>query len=331
MYSTSLIRVLNVKSILSMVSEYDIFKYYINEDFTIGKTIHSPLRKDENPSFMIYKASYGSYALRFMDHSTSDQGSCFDLVMIMYNCDFMTALRLIDRDFRLGIASNKIDHSIVPKSIDIIEESSCKRCSLEVGIRNWDITKDKGYWGSFGITGKTLQQYNVYPLSHYRLEGHEYKCKELTYGYYFGDEMWKIYCPSQIKGKWLSNTNLNVLQGYSQLPSNGDLLVITKSLKDVMVYSEIGVNAVAPQSESILIKESIITDLKGRFKDIVLNFDFDYAGIRNGCRYKRKYKLRCLYFTNGRFGLQDFKVKDAAEYVSRYGINKLKELVQGLK
>lgn len=327
MYSTALAKALDTKTILSIVSEYDIFKYYIGQDLVIGRSINSPLRKDETPSFIVYKTQYGVYSLRFMDHSTGQRGTCFDLVMMLYSCDFTTSLRLIDRDLHLGIAACKIDSTIRSRTMEALEVSH-ELCSIEVGIRDWDIVRDKGYWTSFGITGRTLQKYNVYPLSHYRVNGHEYEFKDLCYGYYFGNEMWKLYRPFHTTGKWFSNTNSSVIQGSDQLPAKGDLLVITKSLKDIMVYHEIGVTAIAPQSESILIKEDYIMMLKSRFSRIIVNFDFDYAGVRGGQRYKKRYGLMCKYFTNGRLGTVDFKVKDAAEFVHANSAGQLQELIK---
>ena len=46
-----------------------------------------------------------------------------------------------------------------------------------------------------------------------------------------------------------------MLEGYTQLPHKGSILVITKGTKDVMTLHSIGVNAVAVRSETTPISE----------------------------------------------------------------------------
>ena len=48
----------------------------------------------------------------------------------------------------------------------------------------------------------------------------------------------KIYKPYADKyTKWRNNLTELDIQGYKQLPKTGDILVITKSMKDVMCYT----------------------------------------------------------------------------------------------
>lgn len=50
------------------------------------------------------------------------------------------------------------------------------------------------------------------------------------------------------------------------LPESGDILIITKALKDVMVLYEYGIPAIAPCSENLFITEAQYNHLKERFK-----------------------------------------------------------------
>ncbi len=334
MYSTSSIKELNAKTILSLITDYDIFSYYIKNKLEIGKTINSPLRKDNNPSFQIYSCSYGFHRLMFMDFATRESGSCFALVMRLFNCNFHNALLIVDRDFNLGISSygtkpiiGRIGSTI--KSLTTIVQDKTK---IEVCIRDWNSTTDKDYWTQYSVSCATLIKFNVYPLAYYRINDGLSKCTSITYGYYFGNGLWKIYSPlSDKRYKWLSNTNAETLQGWSQLPLIGTTLVITKSLKDVMLLHELGISSIAPQSESIVISEDRITELKNRFSRIYLLFDYDYAGITTSNKYKKRYKLKTLYLTNGRFSTIDYGAKDITDYVKLYGKDKLQELINKVK
>ena len=82
----------------------------------------------------------------------------------------------------------------------------------------------------------------------------------------------KIYRPHSLtrKDKWRNNCGTYDLQGLAQLPDKGKLLIITKSLKDIMVLYEYGYTAVAPQSEHSSIPTSLMENLKGRFDKIII-------------------------------------------------------------
>ncbi len=98
-----------------------------------------------------------------------------------------------------------------------------------------------------------------------------------------------------------------------------------------MVLCEHGIPAIAPQSESIMLKDTVIAELKGRFSRIIINFDFDLAGVRGGQKYRKIYGLECKYFTNGRLGTVDCKVKDCAEFIERYGGEEFKLLINNIR
>lgn len=61
----------------------------------------------------------------------------------------------------------------------------------------------------------------------------------------------------------------------------GDLLVITKSLKDVMCLYEYGITAIAPCSENEFLTDTQYQKVKSKFKHITLLWDNDYAGVSN--------------------------------------------------
>mgnify|MGYP000773108075 CR=1 FL=1 len=120
----------------------------------------------------------------------------------------------------------------------------------------------------------------------------------------------RIYRPLADKyTKWRNNLTENDIQGFKQLPKTGDILIITKSMKDVMCLYEMGIPAISPSSESTFIPDKALEQLKKRFKRIIIMFDRDEAGVR----YLRKISLK-----TGLEGLlinKKFKAKDISDAI----------------
>jgi len=323
MYGTKNVKQLTIQEILKRISEYDIFKYYIGKDFKMG-TIRSPLRKDSQPSFDIYKSPNTVRKILFKDHGTGESGSCFDFVMKMYGLTFMGALQCIDYDFGLGLSNKTFSKKNLTKgyvgkasgvNIDKIEVL----CSIRVKRRKWNATTDKRFWGSYGITVAMLKKFDISPIEALKVNNKWFKFKkdECVYCYHFGDYVYKIYQPYNKDFKWLSNASTSVIQGWQQLPEKGKLVVITKSMKDIVVLDSIEVPAIAPQSEGTIPSEKIISELKERFEIVISNYDYDYRGIVSSNRMKKLHNIRPFMFT------PEYGVKDVSDYVKENSINNL--------
>ena len=123
----------------------------------------------------------------------------------------------------------------------------------------------------------------------------------------------KIYRPLAIKKeKWIGNTTKNYILGYKQLPEQGDLLIITKSLKDVMCLKSLGYNSISPSSEGTLLPEIVIKDLSNRFKQLIVLFDNDTQGIKSA------QKIKTIYNINNITIPLDLEVKDISEYYNKF-------------
>jgi len=96
---------MSIEAILSRISEYDIFRYYMpNQDWKINRVTYSPFRHENNPSFMIgNKMGY----LMFIDYAdTSLRGDCFNFVQKLHSLPSVSdTLKMIDRDFGLGFST----------------------------------------------------------------------------------------------------------------------------------------------------------------------------------------------------------------------------------
>jgi 5S rRNA maturation endonuclease (ribonuclease M5) len=320
MYDTRLIdETLSLQSILEYTTEYDIYEYYIGSHFDIGKIMLSPLREDKHPSFGIFKSTkYGN--LMFKDQSTGLVGDCITFVSKLFNISRREALIKILSDIQ-----NK-DLKYSTEGINIQEEY--KTTSTIISVKKKPFCKaDDEYWSQFSLFRDDLRHFNVYPISEYWLNGivqpWSYKWDNLGYCYEIYNK-YKVYFPlADKRRKWISNCGSYDIQGYEQLSFEGDLLIITKALKDVMVLYKLGYQAIAPQGENHSIPEKIMSTLKERFTRIVVFYDNDKAGQTGANKIANKFELQTIFIPTD-------LPKDISDYTKEYGLDKSKKLLNNL-
>tara|TARA_R110001599_G_scaffold92398_2_gene241980 strand:+ start:1133 stop:2152 length:1020 start_codon:yes stop_codon:yes gene_type:complete len=326
MYSTENVKEFTVLEILKSISEYDIFQYYIGSKFKIG-TISSPFRNDKNPSFDIFYSPNTVRKVMYKDHGTGEIGSCFDLVMRIYGVSFGQCLNIIDNDFQLNLNpfKTKMDltkgHVGIPTGVDVSKLQV--PCKIRVCRRKWNTTTDKDFWKPFGISASVLNKFNVSPISAVKVNNQwfRYRKDHPVYCYHFGNYIYKIYQPYSKEYKWLTNCSQSVIQGWTQLPKNGEFVIITKSLKDVMVYHALGVPSIAPQAESVIPNIDIIEQLSERFTYVISNYDYDRMGMLSSQKMRKLYGIQPIMFT------PEYGSKDASDFVKNNGIIELKEII----
>tara|TARA_Y100000401_G_scaffold40130_1_gene30506 strand:- start:987 stop:2060 length:1074 start_codon:yes stop_codon:yes gene_type:complete len=304
--------------ILTKISEYDIFKYYCPNFIALNKKFCSDLRKDQNPgvSIVYWKGKLLYKDFGFPDHTFD----CFNYVKYKYSCNFIEALTIIDNDFNLGLASKNSTNLFtmgymppvtnkkpVAQKVTIIRKKS----------RPWS-KADKLFWERYLITKKTLLKFDVSPISHYWINENRFSCGEVTYAYKIGNK-YKIYAPNE-KYKWSSNTTNKHVQGYKQLPDTGDLLILTSSLKDVMCLYEMGIPAVALQSEMVMPDEKLIDHLKSRFKRIAIFYDNDFDNPNNPGQTMAE-KIRQKYMFPNIVIPDIYHCKDLSDYIAEFYSN----------
>ena len=281
-----------VEDILKYVTQEQIFSFYLGEEITNIGVYHSPLREDNIPSFGLFFHKNKPNILMFKDLATGDSGDFAQMVAKMYGISRIDALWKVAYDLKLSELN--IDLQKAPINYTKILNRKDK-IKLGIKVRDWSLV-DKNYWSSFGITKKTLEKYRVYPISHVFYNDVAVATSIYAYAYLEDKDgviTYKIYQPFEDKRKkWITNTNAGIHQGYSQLPKKGKILILTKSLKDVMsIHDCLGVAAIGLQSESIMMKHSVMEEYKSRFKKIYCLFDNDEAGKKLSSRFTEEYKL----------------------------------------
>jgi len=275
--------------ILDYTSQEQIYSHYLGEKVDSLGVFHSPLREDNIPSFALYFHRVERSVLMFKDFATGDSGDFVVLVMKMFNLGYYEALWKIAYD--MNITNLNVQATKTAASYTKIVQK--ERVDLGVKLRPWEI-RDKIYWSSFGIKKSTLKKFNVHPICYVFYNNTAVKTHNYAYVYVEekdGTTSYKIYQPYEVKNKkWINNANYTVHQGYTQLPIVGDLLIITKSLKDVMaLHDAVGIPAVGLQSESVMMKDSVMDEYKSRFKKVICLFDNDEAGKKLSLGFTQRY------------------------------------------
>ena len=296
--------------ILSRVTEYDIYAHYLGQ-FKVGMIYNSPFRKDKNPSFGIFY-SKRTKQLLFKDHGTGDCGNVIKFVSLYTGITNYNDI-LLDIVNKLKITSD---------TKPVSSKQYIASTETVIGVVRQDFTaEDINYWSQFNICINTLKKFNVNSIKYYLCNGivkGTYKRENPMYAYKVYNNF-KIYRPLADKyTKWRNNLTDYDIQGYEQLPQKGDILFITKSMKDVMCLHEMGIPAVSPSSESTFLPKDVLEQLKTRFKRIIILFDRDVAGVKRSRKLSRETGLEAMFIN------KKFKAKDVSDAVKANSFEEIK-------
>ena len=310
--------------LLSRNTQETYFEHYLGVPIKKG-LFRSPtiIRSDQNPTCSFYKNKNGILMYKDFAGPTFDFVGC---VMHLFTCNYYNALRIIAHDF--GI----INLTDIPKNPPKIEYShtvltETVKSQIAVEIKSFS-SKELKWWEAYGISLSTLQKFKVFSIKSVFLNGNYFTSSTESspiYGYYggtdsSGNELWRLYMPTKRNYRFLSNWSSTMVQGAKQLPKEGDFIVVTKSLKDVMSLYEFGITAVAPNSENLFLTEAQYEKLKRKFAMIYLLYDRDLPGVKAANKIRKKFPdIKVLLMP---------KVKDFTDYVKKYGLIKTFKLIE---
>lgn len=264
--------------------------------------------------------------LYYRDFTDSKKLDCFDYVQEKHGeKSFIHAMERVNVDFNLDLMSKGLD--VVGSNVrPILSDFNIKDVEefvTEIGVRTrkWDL-RDKAFWADkYGITSKQLEYYNIHPLEGMFINSIYTQCQDIAYGYYFGRlpdgrEAWKLYQPyAEKKRKWRGNCPESLLQGFKEMEKEGEVLLITKSLKDVVVLRKAGYPSFAPQAESVHISHEVMAELKKSFQTIIILYDNDAPGKAAAEAIALDHNLPLFFLPDG--------TKDASDFVEKYDYDEL--------
>lgn len=319
-----------------MISDEEIYAGYIGAPIQLDTKYCSVFRSnDVVPSLSFYVTP--NHWVMHKDFGRNDRaGNVFDFVRKLYQLEnnWQAAVQ-INKDFGLGLLNNT---KTSPKpSVPIKRMESKKLQNIEKILRYKPrpfFERDLFYWSKFNVDLNILKHFNVHTADIVFINNVPIWVYEITnpiYVYTFIDKF-KFYRPltKNKDGKFLSSKNIGeVYAGYEQLPKNGEELIITKAMKDVMVLYSLGINAIAPNGETYAFDPLLIKNLKQRFKKIYIMLDNDWhkptednTGINAMKKFTEKYPTILPLIIPDRL-----KCTDIAEVMDEYGVSFTKQVL----
>ena len=232
-------------------------------EIRLKKKYNSPFRDDPNPSFEFY-INNKSKRLWWRDWGSGETGNCYDFL-------------------------DRWTGPMTKREVTLIE----KEKKPPPKITHGEITS-LDFWKQFGIKKETLEKFKVQQV--FDVNGFTH---QKSFIYFLNNGRYKVYSPGAKVRFWGTMRKTDIF-GIDQLPEKGKLLVITKSLKDVMVLHEMGINAISYAAESITPSKEDLKELKERFETIVLLYDNDKPGIAHADRIAAIHGIRKIFMKSAK-------------------------------
>jgi len=315
-----------------VISEYDIFHFYMpNKNWKLNEATHSPFREDVNPSFLI--GNKNGY-LSFIDFADTDKsGDCFTFVKKLHGCSYDDALKLIDRDFGLGICdtSRVGEYKKITSTYKQPEDCKEKHYSMIQAVTRKFTKEELNYWGEYYQDVEDLRREHIYSIDKLFLNRKRFSLKdtELRFGYLY-DGKWKIYRPyAGKKSKWVpNNVPITTMDGKENI-KDCKTAFINKSKKDMMVMLKVFPCSCAVQHEGIAcFSQENVEFLKANSDRQILSFDSDVPGVKNSQQITKLFKFG--YCNVPRQYLSE-DIKDWAELARVHGLKVIEDYLKERK
>lgn len=316
------------ENIYKEIDSYQIFKFYCPNFKNINKSFVSDIRQDDaNPSARISKIGGD---LLYTDFGKGSYRA-INYVMEKFGLSYYHALKKINQDFGLGLGfdvSPVKNKNNIPKTVNLDTIPDKSPTIIRIKSIPWNDV-NSSYWMKYGWTVEMLKEARIIPISHYWIHNDRIQKGYIAGGcsysieYYWHENVFrrKLYFPLKKENRFLTNADSSVVQGYHLLPRKGNLLIITKSIKDCGVFWRLGVNAISSNTETAFLPEAYLEKLKQRWNTIVVWFDNDITGIKKGREFAERYSLRIVTNPLGS------PYKDPSDYVEHQGLEMFRILM----
>ncbi|MCC6256056.1 MAG: hypothetical protein IT276_14160 [Ignavibacteriaceae bacterium] len=297
--------------------QYIIFSTMFSENISFNKKYRNPLRKDNLPncSFSLHNDK-----IIFHDRASHLWGDCIKMLSLALDRDYM----LVKDKIFTYLKMYKEKYNVSDISVNIPKLSNPTFTPTEIYYVE-NLEKNYSYFHEYHITTKTIEYYNIIDCSKaWSIKGRTVEIFKNVFVIQQEAKNCKIYAPFESKErKWRTN-NLIPL-GITQVNWDNitveNPLIITKGIKEIMIFNQLGFESIAPQSETQLIKDNRLLDLPK-----ILIYDNDVAGIYFSKQHSEVYKCKNFMFE---------ETNDGADYCKKYGLEKtfekIKEWTQKIK
>lgn len=309
---------ISINDILDSVSQEDLFFRFFGYTVKYNKFFYALHRKDTRPTATF---RWFGNKLRLCDWGTGDFLDVFELIQRKHNCTFGQVMKIIKEDFNITIKNPEIF-----KNKPTIQETK-----IDVDYEyKWD-KAHIAYWkDNYFFDGEHCKKHNIYQVKNAWINGiHIYGNTgyELAFCYKYLDGSKKLYFPNRTKKdkspRFMGNSS--ILIGYDKLPDDGEIVIITKSHKEVACYDLFGIPAVSEQSEGVIVDAETIKELEKRFTYVIVNLDYDARGVQAMKKYKKLYGLPCFFLPIGK------EAKDFSGYLKLNGVQDTLDMLEYYK
>lgn len=281
--------------------QFEIMCHYFGEYVVEKKKYKNPFRADKHGDCFFKYSKNG--VLLFYDYSTAKQWfTCFDIAELRTGLSREDILDEIGHNIVHPRTSRPVElkHKISEPKPAVIK---CKLCKME--------EEDVKYWAQYNISEEILKLFDIRKCCKVWINEEMFAegiPGNPIYRYKEKSKM-KIYRPfAKRKEKFRNNYYGGLLEGWNQLPEKGEVVVITKSRKDVMTLYSLGIPSVGVRSETTLISGNSFNLLKSRFNKIISYMDNDRTGIEMNKKIEELFKIP--YICN-----PENKPKDASDWM----------------
>jgi hypothetical protein len=290
----------------------------------------------------------------FKDHGTGYYGNVFEFVATILNIDYATNKHYvwleIDEKLGLGIFSEAIPNRPVKftkTNMSRLLEKASITTVIRVWKADWPTSTTNGftsaglaYWQSYGIDNlDTLIRFQVYQIK--QSEIHKimtYSPEDLVFAYNIANRFKLLSVrikdkPVAKQYKWQNNYESHFIEGWIQIDweslAQTKLLFLTKALKEVMFFYELGHIAIAGKSESSMIGLNYLVYLAKKIPDItvVVYLDNDKQGISQANKYKELLEKLGITHKILQIPAEYNPAKDPTDVVKYYDKTKFIELL----
>lgn len=304
-----------------------VYEHYIGGEVLPNKLIKCLFHEDRSPSMGLYKTKSGN--IRYNCFGCGAQGNVVEFVMNLFDMKFDEAVRKIQDDIgnfntlkNINKVNNVREFPLARSKVDIIP--IIKKFSIE----------DSEYWSKYGLDLIDVYNADIRSCSevYYRKDGVTkmlcyYSKGNPIYSIKLSKGIYKIYRPlnNNKSGKWFSNSNSEDLQGIN-LVDNTDksILIITSSMKDVLVLRKLGYNSVAPNGEGIRLPDKLIDYLCSISDNIIYFNDADEAGYRYTKKLSKETGFGYIFIP------EEYGAKDISDFVAKYSLEDADILIKTL-
>lgn len=303
---------ININDVREITSDDEVVSKYLGIN-SVPIIMLSPLRKDKNPSLSIFRLPDGN--IGYKDFGTGEKGIVYDLLSKLWNISIKQVYRRIIDDY--SPSNTLINKTKRQRKL----RKSCTTLNVKTREwRDWDLE----YWNKYGISKEWLEYAEVYPISTLFFNNDKTTIPAEKYAYVYVERKdnkvtLKVYQPYSERFKWISKHDSSVWDLWTKIPITGDKLIITSSRKDALcVWSNSGIPSLSLQGEGYIPKESVINELKSRYKDIYVLYDNDFQSDVNHGRIYGKH-LSELYNLKQIEIPDEYRSKDPSDLCMNYG------------